>query len=280
MTTARPYTWRKLSAARWEDSWIERLRSVADRLAITSFASGKTIRLEAFQLTRAQADALARTFGGQAAPQKREIALQPPTSQPIRVRDKLIVASSQQSRDALAAEYPNRHVLWIPAGMAFGTGDHATTATCLRLLCDISGELKDWDLLDLGCGTGILALAGRALGARSVEAGDFDKDAVRVAKENVRANGLSKVRVSKLDVRTWTPPRTWSVVAANLFSGLLMEVASKLAQATAPGGRLVFSGVLKTQEAEVLAAFKAEGLRIDQRIRKGKWVAGLATRTR
>jgi ribosomal protein L11 methyltransferase len=275
------YTWRKLGAAKWEDAWVERLREVSDRLAITALAGAKTIRLEAFQLTKAQAGRLKKAFGGTVAVQKMPRAVSEAVTKPIRVREKLIIVGTERERAVLAKAEPMRGVLLIPAGMAFGTGDHATTATCLRFLADVSGELggKPWEMLDLGAGSGILALAARMLGARRVEAGDFDPHAVRTAKENVRLNGLTGVLVKKTDVREWHPARTWDVVAANLFSDLLQEVAPKIAAAVAPGGRLVFSGILRTQEAEVVAAFRRAGLRIDRTVRKGKWVSGLATRT-
>jgi ribosomal protein L11 methyltransferase len=271
------FVWRKLSSAKWEDVWPERLAALRDRLAITAFAGRKTIRIEAFALTRRQADQLVRDFGGEAFPQKKDVALPPQTRAPIRVRGKLIVVGSERERAELSAS--DQPVLLIPAGMAFGTGDHATTATCLRLLADVSDELRGqpWEMLDLGCGTAILGLAGRRFGARRVDAADFDPDAVRVAKENVRANGLDKITVRKLDVRQWTPARTWEVIVANLFSGLLVEAAPKIAAATAPGGRLIFSGVIRAQEPEVLAAFQANGFHLTRLVRKGKWVAGAAT---
>jgi len=86
------------------------------------------------------------------------------------------------------------------------------------------------------------------------------------------------VVAKKSDVRNWEPSRTWDVVAANLFSDLLQEVAPKIAAATAPGGAVVFSGILRTQEKEVVAAFRRASLRIERTVRKGKWVSGLATR--
>jgi ribosomal protein L11 methyltransferase len=164
--------------------------------------------------------------------------------------------------------------------MAFGTGDHATTASCLRFLADVSGELRpqSWEMLDLGCGSGILALAGSMLGARRALAGDYDPHAVRTAKENIRANDSKGVTVKKLDVREWQPPRVWDVVAANLFSGLLIETAPRIAAACAPGGRFIFSGILRAQEAEVIPVLKKAGFGIQRLIRKGKWVAGLAAR--
>ena len=278
--SATHFTWRKLGAAKWEDAWVERLREVSDRLAITALAGAKTIRLEAFQLTRTQAERLRKAFGGTVAVQKMPRTVSEAVTKPIRVRTKLIIVGTERERAALAKNEPKRRVLLIPAGMAFGTGDHATTATCLRFLADVSEDLAGvpWEMLDLGAGSGILALAARMLGAKRAEAGDFDPHAVRTAKENVRLNGLNGVVVKKTDVREWQPTRTWEVVAANLFSDLLQEVAPKIAAAVAPGGRVVFSGILRTQEAEVVAAFRRAGLRIDRLVRKGKWVSGLATR--
>ncbi len=280
MSTRTFHTWKKLGSAKWEDAWVERLREVSDRLAITALAGAKTIRLEAFQLTKAQAERLRASFGGTVAVQKMPRAVSEAVTKPIRVREKLIIVGTERERAALAKAEPGRAVLLVPAGMAFGTGDHDTTATCLRFLADVSEELngQTWEMLDLGAGSGILALAARVFGARKVEAGDFDPHAVRTAKENVRLNGLRGMVVKKSDVREWTPGRTWEVVAANLFSGLLIEVAPKIVAAVAPGGRLVFSGILRVQEAEVLAAFRKAGLSIDRTVRKGKWVSGLGTR--
>ena len=271
------YTWRKLGSAKWEDAWVERLHGVSDRLAITSLAGSKTIRLEAFQLTKSQADELRKSFGGTVAVQAKPRAVSEAVSAPVRVRGKLIVVGDERTRAAQAKASPGKPVLLIPAGMAFGTGDHATTATCLRFLADVSDELdsQPWEILDLGSGSGILALAARLLGARRAEAGDFDPHAVRTAKENARLNGIQGINIKKLDVRTWQPQRKWQVVAANLFSDLLMEVAPKIVAAVAPGGRVVFSGILRTQEKEVVSAFMRAGLRIDRLVRKGKWVSGL-----
>ena len=273
------FAWRKLASAKWEDAWCERLSEVADRLAITKLAGAKTIRIEAFALSSATAERLRKMFGGEVCTQKRPAALTPAARPPIRVRGKLVVLGSEADRDAFAAGSSTAVPLLIPAGMAFGTGDHDTTGTCLRLLADVSEEFVpgSWEMLDLGCGTGILALAARLFGARRVDAGDFDPHAVRTAKANARTNGISRVAVRRMDVREWQPERTWDVVAANLFSGLLVEAAPKLAAVLAKQGRLIFSGVLREQEAEVVGAFRRQELRIRRIVRKGKWVAGLAS---
>jgi ribosomal protein L11 methyltransferase len=280
MSSPAHYTWRKLGAAKWEDAWVERLRWISDRLAITSLAGARTIRMEAYELTRPQAEKLREGFGGVIALQKKQRAVSEPLHAPIRVRNKLIVAASEKERAQFAKTAPDRKVLVIPAGMAFGTGDHATTAACLRLLADVSEELgsQSWEMLDLGCGSGILALAASMLGARRALAGDFDPHAVRTAKENVRANAITGVTVKKMDVRVWQPPRAWDVVAANLYSGLLIETAPRIAAACASGGRFIFSGILRTQEAEALRVLKKAGFGIQRLTRKGKWVAGMAVR--
>ena len=275
------FSWRKLSAAKWADSWIERLAFLGpSRAMVIEFPNAPKIRVEAHGLSRKEADDLVEMFGGQAREAKWVTAENPPLRPPIRIREKLLVVSTEEERDEAVPQKASRKVLFVPAGMAFGTGEHDTTVTCLRLLTDVSEQLagSTWEALDLGTGTGILGIAARALGAKRVEAGDFDPHAVRTAKENVKVNATDKVIVKKMDVRKWEPSRTWDVVMANLFSGLLVEVAHKIAQATAPEGRLIFSGVLREQEAEVVEAFEQNGFEIDRIVRKGKWVAGLATR--
>jgi ribosomal protein L11 methyltransferase len=271
------YCWRKLASGKWEDAWVERLAGFAERLAITAFAGAKTVRLEVFQLSKAEAEKLRRAFGGVIAVQKNPRLPSPKKRAPIAVRGKLAIVTNEAERRAVRAGVP---VLLIPAGLAFGTGEHATTATCLRLLADIAGELgaQSWEMLDLGCGTGILALAGRLLGARRAEAVDFDPHAVRTARENVRVNALGGVTVKRLDVRKWQPARTWKIVTANLVSGLLIEIAPKLAGSVAMDGALIVSGILRAQEAEVLAAMRRAGFRPGRIVRKGKWVALCAKR--
>jgi ribosomal protein L11 methyltransferase len=277
-SSRRPvFCWRKLANGKWEDAWVERLTGFADRLAITAFAEAKTIRLEVFQLAKAEADKLRRAFGGVIAVQKNPRATSPKQRAPIIVRGRLAVVTNEAERRAVRAGLP---VLLIPAGLAFGTGEHATTATCLRLLADVARELagRPWKMLDLGCGSGILAFAGRLLGARRADAVDFDPQAVHTARENARANALRGVAVKKLDVRVWQPAQTWDVITANLLSGLLIEIAPKLAASVAPGGALIVSGILRAQEAEVLAVFRRAGFRILRSVRKGKWVALMAKR--
>lgn len=268
------FIWRKLSPSKWDDVWPERLAEFTDRLAITALVGSKSSRLEIFALTKRDADRLGKEFGGTISKQTRDWLKAPPKLRaPINVRGRLFIVTRDAERPA------GKAALVIPAGMAFGTGEHATTHNCLRFIADFAAvQSGRWEMLDLGCGSGILALAARVLGAARVEAGDFDPDCVRTTKENVRLNQLAGVAVKKLDVFKWRPSRTWPLIAANLYSTILIEIAPKLARALAPDGTLVFSGVMREQEGEVVAAFRGAGLCVAEVKRQGKWIAGLAVR--
>jgi len=261
---------------------MERL-SVIDptRLAVTSFSGGKSIRLEAWSLKKSEATSLVKQFGGQIRKLKSgPPVMKAPPREPIRIRKNLLVVASEREKKSAAKQAGGRRILLVPAAMAFGTGEHATTASCLRFLSDTADSLRDkpWEMLDLGTGSGILAIAARMLGARKVEACDFDPHAVRTALENVRTNGTDSVAVKKLDVLKWVPKKTWEVVTANLFSEVLIAAAPAIAQAVKPGGRLIFSGILRSQEKETVAAFQSRRFRTDTIIHKGKWVTVLATK--
>jgi ribosomal protein L11 methyltransferase len=160
--------------------------------------------------------------------------------------------------------------------MAFGTGDHATTATCLRLLADVARARRGsaWSVADLGTGSGLLAIAARMLGSGPVFACDFDPFAVKVAQHNLRRNGIDGVTLREQDVLKWRPRRTGhTVVLANLFSTVLIEAWPVIARALAPGGDLIVSGILASQAWEVVAAAAGHGLGFTRVVRKGKWVS-------
>lgn len=266
---AQVYTWKKLASAKWEDAWVERLAFIGPtRLAITSLRGSRSLRLAAYGLSRREAEEIVSAFGGQSAPQRVDfIRVQAQPRPPIRVRNRLLIV------DRTGLEEPGKRTLVIPAGMAFGTGDHATTSSCLRRLCDVSRGLEDWEMLDLGTGSGILALAARALGARRVEAFDFDPAAIRIARENLALNHLDRVTFHRLDVTRWTPSKRFQVVAANLFSEVLISAAPAIVSAVTPGGALILSGILRHQEGETLRAFTTGGLATERVVRKGKWIA-------
>jgi ribosomal protein L11 methyltransferase len=138
----------------------------------------------------------------------------------------------------------------IDPGQAFGTGTHPTTRLCLELLLDVDAE--GGSFADLGCGSGVLAIAASKLGFDPVSAFDADRAAVAATDSNARANAVLLDRVERLDLRAGAPPPA-DVVAANLMRPLLLRVAGSMAE---PRPRtLILSGLLDHEADEVAAAF-------------------------
>ncbi|HYD39716.1 MAG TPA: 50S ribosomal protein L11 methyltransferase [Anaeromyxobacter sp.] len=145
----------------------------------------------------------------------------------------------------------------LDPGMAFGTGTHPTTALCLAALSDLLGARPAATVLDVGTGSGLLAIAARKLGAREVRANDNDPVAVEVARENAARNGAAvTIGVEPLG----EIPGRFDLVVANILANTLVELAPELAAHVAPGGVAIVSGILVPQEDEVRAAYAAAGL--------------------
>jgi ribosomal protein L11 methyltransferase len=279
------WRWTRMTSEKWEDAWIERLQFLGPgRAAVIGWPGSRSVRIEAFCDER-MGRKLVREFGGKLTKARDWIAQPDQPRKPLRIRGKLTVYGDPESFAARREEgtpFPSRGggaAMLIPAGMAFGTGEHATTASCLRMLCDVRAELPpEWRAIDAGTGSGILAIAAAALGATDVEAFDFDPACVRIAKANARANRARTVRVAQADVLQWMPQGTAEVVMANLFSDLLMQAAPVLKRATKRGGRLIFSGVVGAQLTEVLETFERLKFSIERTVIRGKWTAGLCRR--
>ncbi len=276
------FVWSKLSAAKWEDAWEERFHGpLRTGLAITRLPGGKTIRVEVYCERRTDAAKIEKEFGGSVRTLKQQnwAAKSAESLQPVMIRSTLIVTHSAEVADKMRAAHPGRRVMCIPGEMAFGTGDHATTSTCLRLLADYAAGKRRagsaWSLLDLGCGTGILAIAAAMLGAHPVDGFDYDPAAVRVANKNAKLNGTRRLRFTRDDVTTWHPAQQYDVVAANIFFDVLTMSFERIAGAAKPGGMVIVSGILHTHAADCLAAGRKAGLKFDKPIRKGKWVTAV-----
>jgi ribosomal protein L11 methyltransferase len=158
----------------------------------------------------------------------------------------------------------------LDPGMAFGTGSHATTSLCLAALSDVLGARPGASLLDVGTGSGLLAIAARKLGAGRVAANDNDPVAVQVARENAALNGVALELTLDPVERI---PGTFDVVVANILANVLVELAPPLCAKVAPGGVLLLSGILGPQEDEVRRAQIAQGLEPLQGgdRRQGEW---------
>ena len=270
------FIWSKLSSTKWEDAWEERFHAAANtNLVISLLPGGKRIRVDVYCHRKENALAIQKQFGGSVRELKKEnwAALSAKSLKPIHVRGRLIIAHTAEMAEQLRREHPDMQVLCIPGEMAFGTGEHATTSTCLRLLVDFAKNRNalPWDVLDLGCGTGILALAAKILGACKIDACDFDPAAITISKRNAQLNKVRGPRFFRQDVLTWKPARRYDLVLANIFHDVLTVSLEKIAQATAPGGPVIMSGILKEQQPACLDAGKKAGIRFDPPIIKGKW---------
>jgi ribosomal protein L11 methyltransferase len=270
------FVWQKLSASKWLDAWEDRFRGNPN-FVLHVLKGGKSVRVEVFCATEQEALAIQEQFGGsiRQLAQKDWQNSEPPLSPPIKIRDKFVVTqqSDPKALTALAAENPGRDIISIPPEMAFGTGDHATTSTCLRFIVDIGRKRgTGWSCADLGCGTGVLAIAAKKSGAGDVFACDFDPFAVKVTEKNVVRNGAGDIETQELDVFKWEPDKAYDVVLANLFSTVLIEAFPIIAKVVKPGGDLVISGILFSQAWDVFQAAAAHGFGFPKVIRKGKWV--------
>jgi ribosomal protein L11 methyltransferase len=258
-----------------EEDWYARLSHIdPEHLVMLTQPDSSALKIQVFG-DKKTVEKLVRDFGGKMTQLSPEVWIGGQARAPLSIRGRLRVHSDEASfREAANTQSD----IFIPAGMAFGTGDHATTATCLRLLCDLLPTLPaNWNALDAGTGTGILAIAAEKLGASAVEAFDFDPVCIRVSKENAKANRCRKVAFSVADSRRVGAFQKADVILANLYSELLIASAPGLVKKLKPGGHFIFSGVLVRQAEEVSAALIKCGLSKPRLIKRGKWCAGICS---
>jgi ribosomal protein L11 methyltransferase len=191
---------------------------------------------------------------------------------PFAIAPRLWIAPSWES-DFKAPR--DSRTLWMDPGMAFGTGQHPTTALALRLLLPLVRPART--VIDVGCGSGILGIAAGLAGAH-VWACDVDPVAVSAARANFRANGLKPLSLRRFEGVPAAFGRA-PLVVANITAEVLVKFAAQLARCLSRGGTLVTSGVTKRGRANVLTAFAGAGLRLCAEQRAGEWLA-LAHRKR
>lgn len=183
-----------------------------------------------------------------------------------RVGERLVIKPSW--RDFTPA--PDDLVVTLDPGMAFGTGLHPTTRLCLLALERV--VTPGLAVLDVGTGSGILAIAAARLGAASVVGLDLDEVAVDAACGNVAVNELA----GRIDVRQGTVDAVdgrYDLVVANIIARVIVDLAEGLAARVAPGGQLIASGILETRADEVAAALTGAGLSVVERLEEADWVA-------
>jgi len=169
-----------------------------------------------------------------------------------------------------------QHILTLDPGMAFGTGTHETTMLCAELLQDEIARRPGLPLLDVGTGTGILALTGLLLGASTATGVDTDPAAVRVAEDTAEKNQLTARFSARCGSADFSDDR-WPLVLGNLLAPLIITLAEELAARTSEDGVLIVSGLLATQAESVVAAMTGAGMTLTERLDRNEW-SGLCFR--
>jgi len=190
----------------------------------------------------------------------------------LHISQRLVICPTWRRYRARAVEA----VIRLDPGMAFGTGQHPTTLMCLRALEET--VQPGADVLDLGTGSGILALAAARLGAASVLALDTDPQAVQAARKNVRLNDLGavvRVEEGTLD----DAPSPFDIIAANISAPVIIELAGAMAAALRPGGVLIVGGFIEERAAPVAVALTAAGLSVQRTLSDGDWRTHVARKT-
>jgi ribosomal protein L11 methyltransferase len=165
-------------------------------------------------------------------------------------------------------------VIWIEPGMAFGTGTHETTQMVSELLSNLKID-ENSNLLDVGTGSGILAILASHLGCKYNLGIDNDPEALRVARENIELNSVeSSVKIVDNDLHSIHEP--FEIVLANIIDGVLTSLKSELCNKIKPGGRIIISGVLKDRWPIFKEEFmKGTHLKLEEHLFKGEWVGAV-----
>ncbi len=199
--------------------------------------------------------------------------------EPVRVGRVIVTPPWREAdvRASLTAASASADVVIIHPSMGFGTGHHASTRLCLRLMqaCTCAGAA----VLDIGTGSGVLAIAASRLGAPDVLAVDYDVDALQSAEENIALNRVeTTVRAKQFDLATddataLAATRRFEIVLANLTGTVLEQHAATIAGLVAPGGRLIVSGCMQIEVEDVRTALERAGLTLVERADEDEWAA-------
>jgi ribosomal protein L11 methyltransferase len=171
----------------------------------------------------------------------------------------------------------NQAVVILDPGLSFGTGQHATTSFCLREIVRCCKSEMSQSFLDIGTGSGILAIAAVKLAYKPVRAFDFDPEAIRVAQANARVNQVGEnIKIARDDVTKLLlhPPQKYDLVCANLISNLLIAERKRIVAQLNRGGTLVLAGILKSEFSQVQSAFEGLKLKLVSSKSEKEWHSG------
>ena len=250
-------------------------------LAISQFEDGPAWRVTAHTSSEPDSELLSRL----------DLTLQrdETVAAPIKVPDQDWVAKVQRDMPPILAGrfwVHGSHVadpgsvgtipIRVDAASAFGTGHHESTKGCLLMLDRLGRHLRPRRVLDIGTGTGILAIAAAKMWRVPVLASDYDPEAIRVARRVVRQNGVGQwvncAVATGATGRAAAARGPFDLILANILAGPLTALAPAVTRNTAPGGRIVLSGILASQTAQVVAAYRLAGLHRTESITLGDWI--------
>ena len=198
---------------------------------------------------------------------------------PIPVGDNLVIVPTW-----LENPHPGRMPIWMDPGMAFGSGTHPTTQLSLAMMEEVIRDSQPGEMIDVGCGSGILSIAAAKMGVKSVLGVDVDPDAVRITKMNAAENRVSKAitcqegSVAGLLDRGEDPFRA-PLVVSNIIAPILMDLFNDgLGELVCPGGRIILSGILAEQVPGILSCLERSGFEDAEQHQRGEWVGLVAER--
>ncbi|WP_295896597.1 50S ribosomal protein L11 methyltransferase [uncultured Bartonella sp.] len=172
---------------------------------------------------------------------------------------------------------PGDLAIEIDAGQAFGTGHHGTTVGCLELIAEVMENEKPKNALDLGTGSGILAIGIALISPIDILATDIDPIAIKVAEENFALNGVAKtikaITATGLDDEEIKKRTPFDLIVANILANPLIELAPQMVPALKEGGSIILSGILEEQHDRVVKAFEAQGAKYIKTLHHEGWVA-------
>jgi ribosomal protein L11 methyltransferase len=271
------HLWRERVGTRWWRLHCENLTErFRDSLAVIERPGAKRVTLEISCETERDVRELVREFGGSVERLRRDWLQhfsRQARAKPLRIGSRLLILREPE-KGAAPAQAKHARPLVIPAEAAFGTGEHATTALCLRLLERITRQFQPgWTMLDAGTGSGILAIAGSYFGAGQVLAIDNDPLACVTGKRNARVNSVRNIEFSTRDILKQKLTGKFEIITANLFSEILIEASRIWSPHLAPGGHLILSGILRSQESAVVRALRRHSFTVSEIRRRGRWIA-------
>ena len=191
---------------------------------------------------------------------------------PIEISERLLILPSWLENPCK----PGQKVLTIDPGMSFGTGQHATTLFCLKVIDKLGAEKQGLSLLDAGCGSGILAIAGSLCGFAPIDAFDFDPDAVMITKENMELNKVADFTPVTADAADYQGrAEKYDLVCANILAHLLKSFRTNIASWVKEGGYLALAGILEEEFDSVVASYESLGFELVEAETLKEWRSGL-----